>query len=240
MTAVSSGTDVASTSGAAVDGSMPGRHGCRLVGCPIGERPPLRPPLTWRRPRGVLISAAVPRQASAARPRRSLAATYPHGRLRGAIIPAAVPWRSVAAPSPLIRADTSPHGRPRGALIPRAGRPRLIRGNISPRPSARGADCRPPPLIRGLVRNGGSRSPSPPLVRGDVPKRPSAPGADPRSHPVAATPPNSSAETCPHGRLHEHRLPRPSRGLVRGGGTTGRGHDRRHLSPSATPLPHLR
>ena len=125
MTAVSSGTDVASTSGAAVDGSMPGRHGCRLVGCPIGERTPLRPPLTWRRPRGVLISAAVPRQASAARPRRSLAATYPHGRLRGAMIPAAVPWRSVAAPSPLIHAATSPHGRPRGALIPRAGRPRL-------------------------------------------------------------------------------------------------------------------
>ena len=67
MTVVSSGTDVASTSGAAVVESVLDGHRCRRVGCPIGEPPLLRPLLTWRRPRGALISAVVLRQSSAVR-----------------------------------------------------------------------------------------------------------------------------------------------------------------------------
>ena len=59
MAAVLSVTDVASTFVATMSKSVPGLHGCFRVSCPLRERPPPRPSLTWQPPLSTFMVAAM-------------------------------------------------------------------------------------------------------------------------------------------------------------------------------------
>ena len=172
MTAVSSGTDVASTSGAAMGESVPGGHGCRRVGRPTRECPPGRP-------------------ASAARPRRSSARRRTHKAVR------AGRWSLRPFRGRSLSAHPRSHVPPRPSA--RGADPQGLPATASP-PHRSSAETYTAAVRAGRRSLSPPAASSAMAGRTPPPRRSSVRGADPRSRPVAAPPLHRlSAETYPHG-----------------------------------------